>query len=281
MAGRFLKLTRDQEFYEILSVQSATSLTLREPYIGDSGSGLAYLIWNRYYNLPPDVPLNNNLLIWRWPYKAKPIPRYDLHNSYRQAHLSGFPQAWTYERINRINTRYNTGTVDATEDSRTLTGTSTVWLDNVSEGSEITIGSDIYNVESVDSDTQITMVQRALRVATTASYRIDTGNRQTIILSSTPDPVVNLNITYLKKTYNLLHDNDRTEIWEGFLHIPLLAAYAEYLDKMTSERAFAWLTIYEGMIIESWKIISESETPEEATRYVQQSIDNYRAGLYA
>lgn len=281
MEGRFFKLNREGEFYEILDVVSGTELTLKEPYLDNSGSSLEYLIWHRYYDLPPDIPLNSNLLVWNYPYKSHPIPRNEIENSFRQAHLQGFPTAWAFGRKNRINSTYNTGTVSITENSRVLTGNGTSWLGNVQEGSKITIGSTNYNVESIDSDTQITMVQRALQTLSGQSYTIETGNRQTIVLSSVPDPRINLNIIYSKKTYNLLHDNDESEIWNGFIHIPIIATYSEYLDKLTSERAFSWLTVYEGMVREAWRVITDSETPEQATRFITRLLDNYRAGLYS
>lgn len=281
MEGRYIKLDRDQELYEIATINSATSLTLRQNYIEGTGSSLGYLIWNRYYSLPPDVPQNNQLILWRYPYKSKSVARNELHPSFLQPYQQGFPAAWTFGKVNRVNSRYNTGTVTVSNNSRTLTGTGTSWLDNVQSGGEITIDSDVYNVESVDSDTQITMVQNSINAITDSTYRIDSKNRQTIMLSSTPDPIVNFNLTYYKKPYNLVNDNDVLDVWEGFEHIPIIAAYSEILDKLTSERTFVWLSIYEKMVKEAWTIISDTDTPEEATRYINRSLSNYRAGLYS
>ena len=281
MEGRYLKLTRDAELYEVLTVVSATTITLRQTYIGDSGNGLSYLIWNRYYNLDSDVPFNSDLTLWQYPYKSKAIPKNDLHPSYRQPYLKGFPQAWAFGKLNRLNSRYSTGTVTVTANSKTVTGIGTAFLDNVQSGGKITIGSEVYNVESVDTDTQITAVQNVVTAVSGSGYTIDSGVRQTVVLSSTPDPIVNLNMTYYKRTYDLVNDNDETEIWDGFEHIPIIATYGEFLDKLTSERAFSWLTIYERLVKEAWRVITDIDTPEEATRYMNTHIAGYRAGLYS
>lgn len=280
MEGRYLKLTRDEELYEILTVSSAASITLRQTYIGASSSGLSYLIWSRYYNLAPDVPFNNDIIMWKYPYRAKSIPKNDLHRSFLQPYSNGFPEAWTFGKVNRLNTRYNTGTVSVLVDSKTLTGVSTSWLANIQSGSLITILNDKYNVESVDSDTHITMMQNALNAADNSAYTIDTNRRQTIVLSSTPNPQVNLNLTYYKRAYDLINDNDELDIWDEFLYIPIIASYSELLDKLTSDRAFNWLMIYEKMVKEAWRIITDNDTPEEATRYMGRYLQNYRASLY-
>ena len=74
--------------------------------------------------------------------------------------------------------QYSTGTASVTNGSATVTGSSTLWLANVSAGDSFTIASTgvMYDVASVDSDTQITL--SAPYAGTTASgvvYAIGTG----------------------------------------------------------------------------------------------------------
>ena len=74
--------------------------------------------------------------------------------------------------------QYKTGTASVTNGSPTVTGTNTLWLANVTAGDSFTIASTgvMYNVASVDSDTQITL--SAPYAGTTASgvvYAIGTG----------------------------------------------------------------------------------------------------------
>lgn len=281
MKGRFLKLTRDNDIYEILDVPSSSTLTLKEPYIGEDGSGLSFLIWNRYYNLPPDVPMNAKIILWKYPYHTTQIPKGAMGLSYMRGWESGYPSSWSWGRVNRKNSVYSvTTSVATTANSKVLTGTATTFIGNVFEGSLITVGVNTYNVESVDSDLQITMVQNATQTVSSQNATFDTGSRQTIMLSSTPDPVLNLNITYPKQTYNLKNDNDTTEIWPGFEHIIENAIYGELLDKLTSDKAFQWLKIYEGQIQVAWNSICNTDSPETATLYSTRGTSNYRSGLY-
>jgi len=74
--------------------------------------------------------------------------------------------------------QYSTGLSSVTNGSATVTGTNTLWLANVTAGDSFTIASTgvMYNVASVDSDTQVTL--SAPYAGTTASgvvYAIGTG----------------------------------------------------------------------------------------------------------
>ena len=74
--------------------------------------------------------------------------------------------------------QYSTGTATVTNGSATVTGTNTLWLANVTAGNSFTVAGDrvMYDVASVDSDTQITL--SAPYAGVTASgvvYAIGTG----------------------------------------------------------------------------------------------------------
>ena len=74
--------------------------------------------------------------------------------------------------------QYSTGTATVTNGSATVTGSGTLWLANVTAGNSFTVAGDrvMYDVASVDSDTQITL--SAPYAGTTASgvvYAIGTG----------------------------------------------------------------------------------------------------------
>ena len=66
---------------------------------------------------------------------------------------------------------YETGTVSITKGTTTLTGTSTVWLTNITTDHKFKIGKFIYRVKSIDSDTQVTLKDRfSDTTASGASY---------------------------------------------------------------------------------------------------------------
>jgi len=74
--------------------------------------------------------------------------------------------------------QYSTGTASVTNGSATVTGSGTLWLANVSAGDSFTVAGDgvMYDVASVDSDTQVTLsVAYAGVTASGAVYAIGTG----------------------------------------------------------------------------------------------------------
>ena len=74
--------------------------------------------------------------------------------------------------------QYSTGLSSVTNGSPTVTGTNTLWLANVTAGDSFTVAGDgvMYDVASVDSDTQITLsVNYAGVTAAGAVYAIGTG----------------------------------------------------------------------------------------------------------
>ena len=74
--------------------------------------------------------------------------------------------------------QYSTGTASVTNGSATVTGSGTLWLANVSAGDSFTVAGDgvMYDVASVDSDTQVTLsVAYAGVTASGVVYAIGTG----------------------------------------------------------------------------------------------------------
>lgn len=281
MAGRFLKLDRDTEIYEILSVENGGALTLVKPYLGESGSTLTYIIWRKFYDLDPEVPYSTILNVSEIPHESAPMSRRDLDASFVEAYRERNPEAWALADISRKISTYNTGTVSLLKDSRTLTGSGTAFLDNASIGSEVVLGGDIYNVDLVDSDTQITLVQKGVTAVNSSSYEIRTRNRTRIILSSVPNPAVNLYVTYPRKQYSLFNDNDETPVWEGFEHIVADCMYGYFLEKLTSDDSYNWLKIYRDETREAWRSIQEMNPLDRIIHPQGDGIPSgYRRSIY-
>jgi len=88
---------------------------------------------------------------------------FDMHNGFRES----LPWAERYAVLITQQT-YTTGTVSISQGSTTLTGSSTAWdtanafsIKNARAGGKIKIGaSEVYEVSSVDSDTQITLTTK-------------------------------------------------------------------------------------------------------------------------
>lgn len=281
MEGRFFKLTTDTELYQIKKVNSSTQLILADPYITGNGGG-SYLIWAKFYDLPPDVPQAKGVYLWQWPHKSAPIPFDLIADQYSQAYLYGFPEGWSWYGVNRSTTTYSTGTVILTKDSKTLTGVGTSFIGNVFEGSRITVSSNVYNIETIDSDTQITMAQNSLLTSPTNgdTYKIETFNRNRITLSSVPNPALNLYLTYPKRVYNLVNDNDEPAIWDGYEVVLANILYAYILEKLSSNRSFSWMQITESQIKEVIKDVLDGNPVQQALMPQTVGISGYRRSLY-
>ena len=281
MVGRFLKLTREDELYQIVAVPTAGTLILNQPYIGDSGSGLTYLVWKKFYELDPEVPFSTCLNLSRWPHQPGAIDRKDMDESFARAYTPGFPEAWALVDIDRKISSYSTGSLTAALDSNTFTGAGTAFLGNVFAGSEIVVDGVTYNVAAVDSDTQFTSIQKVTTAISAASFTAKSRNRTRISISSVPDPAVNLYLTYPAKQFNLFSDNDELPMWEGAEHVVLDCLYGYFLEKLTSERSFEWLKVYRDECREAWRGVQEMNP---VTSIVKPPIirvnDTYRRSIY-
>lgn len=281
MIGRFFKLTRESEIYRIKDVPSSTSLVLELPYIGATGSAQGFLIWNRFYSLAPDVPYLAALNLTDFPLTSVPFRKATMDDSVFQSWINSWPSAWAWYGVNRVLATYSTGTVSGTAGFKTLTGAGTSWLDNVFDGSTVVIGVNEYNIESVDSDTQITLTQNlSSSVAGSTPYLIRMVNRSQIALSASPDPARNLKLTYHKRTYNITQDDDELELWEQGELVLGNIVYAYIQEKLTSDKAFNWLNIAKVQIAELWQDVSDGTAVDTASMGRTSMPAGYRPGLY-
>jgi hypothetical protein len=283
MVGRVLKLDRESELYEIQAVGGAGTITLKVPYLGDSVSGQTYLIWKKFYELDPEVPYLSDITVATWPYNSKEIPKKSFDdNLVRGWETNHVGRIWTWGGIDPHTITYTGGgTITLTVESRVLSGAGTAFLTDVYGGSKVTVGKDIYNVDTVDSNTQITLVQKA-RIAVTASsdFSIETKGRSRIQFSSVPDPAINILIKFFKKTYELGFE-DEPELWEGHEHIVTDVMYGYMLEKLTSEKAFAWYDVYKSKIREAWINLNERDSIEQVPRVQRRTLNGYRPSIYS
>lgn len=281
MVDRVFKLDREIEMYEIADVPASSTFTLKEPYIGESGSSLSYIVWKRFYGLPPDAQLNADLKLWQYPYKSKGLPKSELADFLGRGYVNGHPNWWAWAKIDRRISTYIDGSLSGAKDSYIFTGNGTSWLGNIFPGTEIKVDSGTYNVYRVDSNTQFTSHQLIkTEISSGTKYAATTRNRPQIIFSHVPDPAINFQIDYLKTSYPLFNDNDVMNVFEGYEHIVIDATYAELIDKLTSDRAFLWKKIYEDSIREAWRIICSEDPIDQAPWGRDVDYRGYRPGLY-
>lgn len=283
MAGRILKLDSDDELYEILSVSGAGTLVLKTPYLGASSGGASYLIWKKYYELDPAVPYLSDMTIARWPYTSKEIPKKSFDgNLIRGWETNNMNMVWTWGGVDNSILRYSGGgAITVTALSRIVVGVATTFLTNVFAGSRLTIGTEIYNVDTVDSDTQLTLVQMVKTAVTSSTdFTIESKGRSRIQLSSVPNPQINMLINFSEKTYDL-GLKDEPKLWEGHEHIITDVMYGYLLEKLTSDKAFAWYDVYRAKIKEAWINLNERDSIEQAPRVQRRGMTGYRPTIYS
>lgn len=226
--GMWLRVSTESELYKVKSVDSTTGITLENPYRGsNTGAGQSYTLYKRLYTLPSSVddilddvylPARNVVI----EFMSQPV----FDREFAPVR-EGSPYYYTRWAFTQASRSYSTGTVSGTSGSRTVTGSSTVWLGNVEAGDEFTVGSNRYTIASVDSDTQITLWQ-ALQTSPSASA-YSSVSRYAINLQFGPiaDTTYNIDIPVLMRGYNLVDDTDLLYVPTAFCECVRLYALAE------------------------------------------------------
>ena len=259
MVGRYFRVEGKTDWYKIIAVGSTTSLTLDVPYLDSSASAQSYKIWQKHYELYPDIKNENliSVLTDGHPHQLVFFPYEDAGFVNAFAYFQGNPhRVFLHEWDKSIRT-YTTGTVSGTVDTKTLTGSSTVWLDNVMPGDRITVGNYNYYVLSVDSNTQLTLTTNLMAtISAETSYTRTRENNLLVMIDFTPkDPAKNMTYTYYKKTYDMQNDNDLPEIPEMWHYIVVLGAKWLAYQSLDDPREALAKQIFE---IEIAKVIRET-----------------------
>lgn len=249
MVGRYFNCTANNNWYRIIAVGSVTSITLDKPYIDGTLSSAGYYIWKKYYSLNTDVKSLLDVHIEGWRQGLSRMPTKGGASRY-STYFIGIPSAYWEAEDEKLVTTYTTGTVTGTVNTRTLTGAaSPSWLDNIRPGDSITIGTYTYHVESVDTDTQITLVEKLVAaVSAGTSYSALRERIKQIVLNYTPDVANNVTYSYIKQIYDLQNDSDIPDLPEKWHYTLILAAKwlsASYLDET---REGQWWQEYEAKL---------------------------------
>lgn len=147
---------------------SATSLTLEYEWQGDSASGASYTIVKDKYALPR----------WLDPkriFSIKPVDSRNLVGKsqdeidglYPSKSSVGDPKYFSF--VNRERTTHETGTIEVTLGSKTVTGTSTSWDSTIEQYDKLSVGANTYTVDSVNSSTSISIFENPKTSASSGS----------------------------------------------------------------------------------------------------------------
>lgn len=216
MVGRKIRINGENAYYRIAAYVSATEITLEAPYGGETDSGLDFTIYKDEYRLAPDC---DKYKILRQIEDAVPLigvqsSAFDMKIPTPTA--IGTPGFEIF--AGRKLDTYTTGTVSASANTSVITGASTEWttVEGLGKGSRIAIGSVVYTVKSVDTDTQITVYENiASAISASTAYEILLDNL-IVQFYNIPDAAENVYYRYQRKAFPLVNDADLPDMPEDW-----------------------------------------------------------------
>lgn len=254
MVGRKIRFGSDNAYYRISAVGSTTSITLEVVYQGTTDTDATYSIYKDEYRLPADL---DNYKIMRQIENSVAMvglepSAFDIYEPTPTSQGSPNFEILTGTKLDT----YTTGTVTGTINTSTLTGSSTVWteVEGLGKGSRITIGSYVYTVKSVGSDTQITIYEKLSAAATGASYTIHLDN-YIIQFYNIPDAVENIYFRYQRVPYPLINDEDIPDLPEKYHYILVTAGLIWAWMTKDKDEATKQEALFEAQVVDMWRRI--------------------------
>lgn len=233
MVGRKFRHANENAYYRIASVGGATSLTLQDAYQGTTDStGSSFTIYKDEYRLSPDVNKYKTMIQIQngVPLFDYPPTQFDLLFPTPQSYSDPIMQMNTGSRLDT----YSTGTVSATAQSNTITGSGTSWdtVEGLGRMSFIRIGSNVYTVKSVDSATQITTYEQIVTSAAALTTYVVTLDNLIVQFYNIPNIQENIYYRYFRMAAQLANDYDVPDMPKDWHWLLIYGAAAMvYLQK--------------------------------------------------
>lgn len=206
-AGWFFKESGGENTYRILRV-NGNILTLDQPII-ESGN-IDYEIEKRFYTIPTEARVITA-------FDADPTRVMSLDNRGLRSRLPDYTPPLSDVPFHvygsdKFVSVYEDGEATVAEGSEIVTGTGgTEWLANVLPGDIFSFGGVDYRVRRAEGDARLVLYNYSKSTAT-QKYEIVRDNAKTIRLRTefTAKKVIPFN--YIRSVFNLVHDDDRTEL---------------------------------------------------------------------
>ena len=275
MAGRKIRINDETPYYRIKSVNTgAGTAVLENNYCGSDNALANFTIYKDEFRLNADVDKykllrqsNNGVIV----FDTHPT---DFDSVYPMPNAFGDPI--TSIMIGTKLDTYSTGTVVSS--GTTLTGTSTAWttVEGLGRMSNIRIGTNVYTVKSVDSDTQITTYE-GMANASGASYEI-TLNNILVQLHDIPDEAKLLYYRYFRLPDLLVNDYDIPDMphsWHWVLMYGGLSIILMQKGDINKAQIEAETRFIDGLNMMKLKLGSFS--PDRI--YKRKSIDRIRGNI--
>lgn len=213
MTGRKFRVGTERAWYDILTVDSATQITLNQQYQGTTQSGATYTIFQDEYRLASDVHQLLNVRQTQFGLLMVGLNYHDLDTLVPSPVSLSEPFYWAH--VGRRDDRYTTGTVTGSAAGVTITGASTAWTSvlGLTKGSRIAVvsNSEVYTVKSIDSATQVTVYEPIVTAFSAGTYVIYLNNIR-LQLTDIPSSMRNLYYRYTRNPYPLVNDYDEPDM---------------------------------------------------------------------
>lgn len=210
MVGRYIRFGSQSEWYRIVKRNSNTELIIEADYISTTLTASSYIIRQVFYRIPAAARKLKNVGQFQFSQVISEVGDRVFLKNYPTYFIAGgtgekYQLAGTWDKSNT----YTTGDVSGSQYNVTLTGVSTIWMDECIPGDIITIANQDYVIKSVDSDTQITLYAGLKVAATNATYSIATNQDSWIIRFNSQTTTRGIiQIEYYQHAFDLLNDTD-------------------------------------------------------------------------
>lgn len=221
MVGRYIHFAHDtggqEEWYKISSVTSTTEIILEATYIDSDASGEDFVIRKVYHRVPGNARKIEHLRKFSSPRLVEKIGGTRFYEYNSNINRTGTKRKFTVAGVYGNEDTYTTGTLSGTSGTKALTGSSTEWLANVVPGDKITIASVNYYVESVNSDTSISLYQKLTATTLGATYTVTSDpDSQMIRFDRQSTNRILIELEYYERCYDLLGDTDEDYLLRNF-----------------------------------------------------------------
>jgi hypothetical protein len=212
MVGRKMRIGADTAYYTIKTFTSTLALVLDQTYQGTTDTAATYVIYKDEYLLRADVDQQKRIRNSDNGLALFSLTAGEFDQLYPSPSGTGVPSLDVY--TGRAVKTYSTGTVSATSGTRTLTGASTSWTtaEGVGKGTKMKVGTLIFTVNTVDSDTSMTVYEvPTANVSAGTAYTAIVDN-PVVLLHSIIDAVLTMYYRFQRIPAVMDADNDIPDI---------------------------------------------------------------------
>ena len=212
MVGRRLRVGSETGYYTIKSFTSTTEVVLDQNYTGTTASGSTYSIYKTEHLLRADLDAQKRIRQSENGFALFSMSATEFDSQYPIPTGTGTSALDVY--IGDAVKTSTTGTISGTSGTRILTGSGTSWtsVEGLTRGTKVKIGTLLFTVNTVDSDTQITVYEAlTANIAAATSYTIVLDN-VVVELHSIPDSVLTFYYRFQRIPAVMDADNDVPEL---------------------------------------------------------------------